>query len=176
MTGTAGQRPVRHEPRVRHEPVVRVLRGARDQASGTVTAPVTRVPEPPWWREAPAAVAEVLAALPGLTPRTPLHFAVAEYCAVAGELYTRRVAGMKHRLRPSASTELEPSRLLTPRMKGSAAHYEAYFHCGPGDAEAAEQAARAALVACPADGAAVLRIRCTESLFELRGELVTVSG
>ncbi|MGX1884856.1 hypothetical protein [Streptomyces sp. NPDC055287] len=169
MTGIAQRRVSRHEP------VVRVLHGAPAQPPGASSARVARVPEPPWWSDAPAAVADVLAGFPSLTSHTPLHFAVAEYCAVAGELYTRRVEGRKHRLRPSASTELEPSRLLMAHSDGSLAYYEAYFHCGPQDAGSAEQAAWAALAFGSSSSAAVLRIRCSDSLFELTAELMTVT-
>ncbi|MEV6121801.1 hypothetical protein AB0M23_14935 [Streptomyces sp. NPDC052077] len=115
----------------------------------------------------------MLAGLPGLTGRTPLHFAVAEYCAVAGALYQRRVEGRKYRIRPSASTELEPSRLLMAYSEGATGEHEAYFHCGAQDLEAAEGAARAALVADPSEGAAVLRVRCSESRFHLTGVLLS---
>ncbi|MFV0126185.1 hypothetical protein ACLGI4_00375 [Streptomyces sp. HMX112] len=169
MNGSAQQRLSRHEP------VVRVLRPTPGQQTGAPSARTARVPEPPWWRDAPAAVADVLARLPGFTGCAPLHFAVAEYCAVAGELYTRRVDGRKYRLRPSASTELEPSRLLTAHADGPVAHHEAYFHCGPGDGDAAEQAARAALAAGSCGSAAILRVRCSESLFRLTGELISVA-
>jgi hypothetical protein len=131
--------------------------------------------EPSWWRDAPAVVADVLAELPGLTRRTPLHCAVAEYCAVAGELYVRRVEGRKYRLRPSASTELEPSRLLAAHSDGSFAHHEAYFHCGPHDADVAEGAALAALAAGHFGSAAILRVHCNYSLFQMSGELITVA-
>ncbi|MER8199662.1 hypothetical protein ABTY00_37805 [Streptomyces microflavus] len=167
MTGIA-QRRVSH-----HAPVVRVLPEASAQLPGASRARVVRVPEPLWWRDAPAAVADVLTDFPSLIP---LHFAVAEYCAVAGGLYTRRVEGRKHRLRPSASTELEPSRLLITQSDGSPACYEAYFHCGPQDASSAVRAARAAITLGTSNSAAVLRIRCSDSRFELTAELMTVTS
>lgn len=159
----------------RSDPVVRVLPASGGAQPGLLTRTVG-APEPPWWRDAPSAVAEVIAALPGLTANTALHFAVGEYCAAAGELYRRRVEARKYRLRPSASTELEPSRLLMVHSAGpAAAHHEAHFHCGGQDMDTAEQAARAALAVDPLGSVAILRIHCSASRFQLTGALMTTA-
>ncbi|MFC4336917.1 hypothetical protein [Salininema proteolyticum] len=136
--------------------------------------PTSGPPVPSWWRSAPQAVSDALTELAHFSGnRFPsLHLAVSDYCRVSADVYAQRVRARKWRLRPSASVELEPSRLLSHYFTTSDP-VAAYHHCGPDDLRDAVISARA-----QAEGdnpPAVVRVVCDEDWLEAQAALVTTA-
>lgn len=155
------------------------------------TGPVTVVSEgpageePPWWRAAPATVADCLTRLDEPRPRDrdrgdtaiasggtlpapaggppdhpPVHLAARDFCDAAADVYTARAARMRTRLRPSASLELEPTRLLLEYARASGWTAPAYAYASPGDLGDAVRGAVAALAAGESRSTLIVHTSC----------------
>jgi len=125
-------------------------------------------PIPTWWKSAPALVATAIERLP-IAPGS-LHIAMYQYAKVSTEVYLGRVAHRRSRLRPSASLELDPSRLLAAHL-GDGGLTEAYFYMDRGDVRSAVTSAATA-----GDAAVVVRTVCDWRAFRVEAMAVPAAA